>query len=84
MSETRKCDRCGVAGVVCANDDGEILTADGHLELHPVLAAQNDSCDTNTDWLVILVAGNADGSDLHHTYCESCAESAVRDLRRGG
>ncbi len=79
VSETRKCDRCGVAGVVCANDDGEILTADGHLELHPVLAAQELSCDTDTDhWLAILVAGAADGSDLHHTYCESCAEEVVR------
>jgi hypothetical protein len=63
---TRECDGCGVEGVVCDTVDGEVRVEGDRLAMHPALVARPS--------LEILVAGRSDGSDLHHTYCEDCAE----------
>ena len=62
-NSTRTCDGCGCEGVVCDTVDGEILTQDSRLVIHPEVE----------QGATILVAGRSDGSDLHHTYCEDCA-----------
>lgn len=67
------CDGCGAEGVLCETVDGEVSDGQGGLILHPALEPEAQAIR----FLEILLPGKSDGSSLHFTYCNACAEIEV-------